>query len=306
MTKMKRNINWFFVAGLFCTTILFSACEDIVDVTLDTGKSQLSVDAWLDNQAGEKVIRLTRTNGYFENTAAPAALGATVVITDNEGNTFEFLDTDNDGDYTWTPSGTESFGKIGNTYILSLTYEGESYEAVSSMNRVPPIDSVFYEFREEELGDPEGYYAELFARDFEGSGDCYWIKTYRNEAFLRKPNDINIAYDASFSAGGNTDGLVFITPIREGINPYYEDENEEALPPYELGDKIKVELHAIPEEAFYFLQDVRTQVNNGGLFAVPSTNVRTNIVNTNTASETTAVGYFATSAVSVAEQVIEE
>ncbi len=43
------------------------------------------------------------------------------------------------------------------------------------------------------------------------------------------------AYDAGFSAGGLADGVVFITPIRRGINPNDQDANDEPLSPFVIG-----------------------------------------------------------------------
>lgn len=291
---------------LFVALLGFTSCEDVIDVDLEEGETQLNVDAWVTNEAGAQNIRLSLTQAYFDNTEPPPALGANVRVEDNEGNTYVFTDDNEDGIYTWTPADpNDVLGKIGNQYTLKIAYQGENYEARSEMNRVPPIDSIFYEFREDEFGSVDGYYAQLYARDLVGSGDCYWIRAFKNGQYLNKPEDINVAYDAGFSQGGNVDGLVFIQPIREGINPSETDENDEEIAPYALGDNIRVELYSITPDAFFFFQEVINQLNNGGLFAIPASNVSTNIINTNPNGKA-AVGYFGASAVSVAETVIEE
>ncbi len=305
-----KNIAYIhrFIFGFLLLWAL-SSCEDIIDIDLDAGTPQLSVDAWITDQPGSQVVKLRLTRSYFDNSPASLVLGATVEVEDSEGNLYTFLDADNDGDYTWTPAQpTEVLGVLGRSYTLSIAYNGDTYKATSKINRTPRIDSLVYEFREERLGNPAGYYAEIFARDLEGPGDCYWIRTYKNGRFLNRGQDINIAYDAGFSAGGNVDGLYFITPIREGINIFVEDPEDSnvILPPYSIGDDLKVEIYSITEDGFYFLEEVQTQLTNGGLFAVPLTNVRTNIINQNPNSDKKAVGYFSASAVVVAETVIEE
>ena len=106
--------------------------------------------------------------------------------------------------------------------------------------------------------------------------------------------------------GGNIDGLPFITPTREGINPFYDDDDDDEFePPYKIGDHVRVEIHSITEDAFFFLQEMDVQLNNGGLFAVPVSNVRTNIQNINPNSSIQAVGYFGTTAVSSLQGFIE-
>lgn len=301
---MKNILNYFL---LVLGASMFFSCEDVIDVDVEEGISQLAVDAWITDQQGIQTIRLTLSQGYFDNNPAQPALGAVVTVVDNTGQTFSFLDEDNNGYYLWNPSPADStLGQIGNQYTLTIQYQGETFEAFSEIKRVPVIDSISYELKEEELGNPEGHYAELFARDFQGVGDTYWIRTYKNGELLRRAGDINIAYDAGFSKGGNIDGLTFITPIREGINPFYEKENDNNVfdPPYLDGDSIRVQIYSITEDAFTFLEEVQTQLNNSGLFAEPTNNVSTNVRNLNPNSTVKAVGFFGASAVSEKSGVI--
>jgi len=268
--------------------ITLASCETVIDARLDTGPAQLSVDGTLTDQPGPQTIRLTQTAGYFDNSAPPVAAGATVVVTDNTGKTYAFTDSDNDGYYTWTPAAKDTLGRIGRTYRLSITYQGDTYTASSRMNRVPAIDSII--FRKEKinpLSATEGYQAEFFARDFRGATDYYRVKYYRNGVLANKPSDIITLKDASFSGSADTDGLVFIRPFRQSINP-------DSL--YALNDSVKVELQSLTVEAYDFWQQFSQQITNGGLFATPPANVPTNIVNTNPNGRQ-ATGFFIASAV---------
>ena len=306
---MKKYINQLVFIVLFCASFGLYSCEDVIDVNLAKGEPQLVVDAWITNQPGSQSIKLSITQPYFENSSPVPVLGATVSIEDNNGTVFNFIDADNDGTYIWEPASPDGvMGVLGNNYELSISYNNENYKASTKINRVMPIDSITYEFREVELGNPKGYYAQVYARDLVGKGDCYWIRTYKNGEFLKRGSDINIAYDAGFSSGGNIDGLIFITPIRERINPFYPDpkDKNKTLPPYAIDDSIYVEIYSITEDAFNFFLEVQTTLNNGGLFATPLTNVRTNIKNTNPASSKKAVGYFGASAVSSAGVRVKE
>ncbi len=291
------------IISFLAICFLFSACEDVVTVDLEDGDQQLVVDAWITNQMKPQVVRLVRTSPYFDSSPSPAVTGATVSITDNEGNVFSFEDANN-GDYIWTPVVGNPFGKVGNTYTLSIETEGKEYTAESTMNRIMEIDSIGSEYREEDLGEPEGIYASLFATDLEGAGDSYWIKTYKNGQFLNKPQEMNLAYDAGFTAGAMIDGVVFIVPIREAINriPDTVDDavDDGDLPPYTFGDTIHVEVHSINEDAFFFLFAARTQMTLGDatLFAEPPANVPTNIISINgTEARDEPVGFFNVSAV---------
>jgi len=170
------------------------------------------------------------------------------------------------------------------------------------MNGVPPIDSISQEFRENEVFGEDGIYCQFFARDLVGLGDTYWIRTTKNDTFLNRPSEINIAYDAAFSAGSQVDNIIFIPPIRELVNPLNDD--FEPLP-WNVGDKIEVEIHSINNEVFEFMEIMRDQLLNGqnGIFAEPISNSPGNISNLTGTKE--VLGIFNVAAVSYAQRIIE-
>ena len=49
----------------------FYACEDTIDVDLNTGESQLVVDAFLSSDSTLQTIRLTKSADYFLNARTP-------------------------------------------------------------------------------------------------------------------------------------------------------------------------------------------------------------------------------------------
>ena len=98
------------------------------------------------------------------------------------GVVFDFVDTGN-GNYVWTPNNNATIGSPGNSFTLNIAIDGKTYESSSTMNPVPLVDSITYEFRDDEIGGPDGIYAQFFSRDLPGLGDSYWIKTYKNGEF---------------------------------------------------------------------------------------------------------------------------
>jgi len=310
---MKNLVsNKFSWLAFFSILFLATACEDVIQVDLEDGDNQLVVDAWVNDKNEPQVIKLRRTSPYFDNSFSPAETGATVTITESNGDVYNFVDTDNTGDYTWTPSG-QTFGTVGNSFVLDIALaNGKNFQSFSMKNRTTPVDSIAAEFREQSLGQPEGFYCEFFARDPIGPGDTYWIKTFKNGEFLNKPSEINIAFDASFTPGAMVDGVTFITPIRSFINRI-PDSGDEAvdnndIPPYAEGDSIRVEIHSLNFEAFEFIEQAQTQLTLGdaGIFAEPPANVPTNIVALNgTEAEDVPVGFFNVSAVSSLGRIVE-
>jgi hypothetical protein len=292
---MKKGIY------LILTVVVFFSCEDQIMPDLGTPTNQIVVDAFIDNRPGRHDIFVSRSQPYFENEFPTLLSGAEVYIEDLvTGARYDFIE--NEEAYSY--NSPDTLGEIGNVYRLIVRVDGEVFQAFSTLNRVPPIDTIIYRFEQANAFiDDDFYLAEFVAVDPPGEGDTYWIKAYKNGQFLNKPNEINIAFDAGFSAGGAVDGLVFIQPIQDAINPFDTDENDEFIPPYDIGDSVFVELHSINITTFYFLQETITQTNRAGgfgaLFAQPLANVPTNIENINPDSEERAVGFFNMSATSV-------
>jgi hypothetical protein len=285
------------------TTLALSSCQDVIDLQTEAGPSQLVVDGWITTQAGSQRIRLTKSSGYFDNTAAKPALGATVRVTDDRGTAYDFRDLKGDGNYVWQPTGSQPIGRVGGKYVLSIKLEGEEYRAATEIRRVPAIDSIGYEYKEPTVvpadAPKKGYLAEFYAKDPLGVGDCYWVKFSKNGKLYNKPNGITLAYDAAFSPGAASDGLLFIQPIRQSVTP----DNGTQL--YAEKDTIKVELHSISLEAYYFLFQVRQESSNQGLFAVPPANIPTNVLNVRSGGPK-ALGFFGSSAVSAFQTVFDD
>lgn len=293
---MKNIFNFFIILTLFIT---ISACEDVVQLKVKEGINQLSVDAMIDNSNQVQKVKLSISQGYFDNTDFKPALGAIVKIFNEDSVSFEFKDSDNSGVYTFSPKNNE-FNKIGSRYALYVKYKDEEYYSIAKLNRVPKIDSITYEVESlpfaPQNGPKEGFAPQFYAKDFEGEGDCYWIKSAINNKYTQNAQQLNLAYDAGFSPGSKTDGLMFILPIRTGIsNQLIADK-----------DTLKVDIYSIGVEQFYYLQGIQQISRNGGLFATPLSNLPSNIINMNQKSEKKALGFFGLSAVSSAQTIIDK
>ncbi len=265
--------------------VIFGACDEVIHPTLQSAEPVYIVDAFINDKLDTQIVRLTYSQPYFEETLPPGVSGAIVLITDNEANSFLFSENPNEnGSYIWVPSGT-GFGKVGNHYSLSVKVNGDSFISQSTMGRVPPVDSISFEANDRNDGNEDFYRGQFWAVDPVGSGDTYWIRTYKNGVLLSKPEEINLAYDAAFTKGSNFDGYTFIQPIRNGINPNDVDADDKPLSPYIPGDYVYVEIHSLTEASFDFLAQVAIQTNRPGgfseLFSRPLANVPTNITNEN-------------------------
>ncbi len=284
------------------------SCNDPITVDANFTKAELVVDAWINDQPTTQSIQLSLTQNYFDNTLPPAVTNAEVVVVNTAtGEAFPFVHQGG-GSYQWQPLPGQVLGSTGDVFALSVKYDGFDYAAQSELRRVPPMDSIGYETREPELGNPAGIFAQFYAKDLPGIGDTYWIKTFKNGNFLNKPTEMNLSFDGTFDSGSGTDGILFIAPIRELINrvPDPDTDDNSDVSPYAVGDTIRVELHGIPNDAYRFLSIAQEQMTNGdnALFALPVANSPTNILPV-TAGAPAALGYFCISAVSATEVVVE-
>lgn len=288
------------ILSILLVSLVLLSCEDVIDLEVRDGVNQLVVDAWLTDEDREQSVKLTISQPYFEDSAPKPALGAEVIVYNQDSTAHVFTDPNKDGVYTYKPK-PGKFLKENEQVALSVKYENEQYYSLSKLKRVPKIDSVGYEVFSFPISPPdggpkEGFLAQFYANDPVGEGDTYLMRSYKNDTLRFKPTDITLAYDAGFSAGSKSDGLMFILPIRQALNQtLFLDK-----------DKLKVELFSIPTEAYFYLLQLRQESSNGGIFATPLSNIPTNIFNLNSKSTKKALGAFFVSKVSTFETVIDK
>jgi hypothetical protein len=274
----------------------------VIDVELDPFEQNMVVDAWLTNQSSEQIVQLSRSQGYFDSSVPSGITNAVVYLDRQDGQRFHF-EHNGQGNYAWTPAAEdERLGTVGDNFVLHIDSDEGTYRGETTIYRVPQIDSIGQEFRDDEIFLDDGIYLQFYARDFVGLGDAYWIKAFRNGIYLDKIEELNLAYDAGFDAGTGIDGLVFIPPIRELVNPVDED----LIPqPWDPGDHLRVEIHSMSTDAFNFMEIARDQISNGnnGIFGLPLANTDGNISRIDDGSM--ALGFFNIAAVSSLEKIVD-
>ncbi len=300
MNTFHHSLKTLFFVG---ASALMLGCEEVINPNLQEAAPVMVVDAWVNDLPQTQTIIITRSQPYFDAVTPPAVAGALVSLIDSQGKVYAFTENDSKpGYYEWTPTAFDELTKnVG--YKLIITTGTDIFEATSYMGRVPQIDSLTFEKDTRPGSSDEITRAEFWATDPAGVGDAYWIRTYKNGIPLLKPSEINMAFDAGMSIGGQTDGVTFIAPVRRRINSNDEDADGALLSPIVDGDSIHVQIHSVTPAAFTFLTQLSIQTNRPGgfqeLFSTPLANVSTNIVNTNPGGSK-VVGFFNVSAVSSA------
>jgi hypothetical protein len=279
------------------------ACEDIVEVDVEQKQKKLVVDAFIDNQPQTQTIRLTESIPFFNLPGTePPVSTATVVLADTStGKIFPFIH-DSMGYYRWNPN--EMSGdtlKVGLSYALFIIENGDTVVGITKLHpTVDRIDSL-RTIPTKGNGPPfidTGRYCEIFAYDLPGVGNHYWLKTFRNDTLLSDIDELNISQDMGNNSSG-LDGDLFLYPVRfTQLNQF--------LRPYIDGDKVRVEIHSISREAYYWFQIVYNENNNGGLFATPPVNIMSNLFYLNKNPKRGIAGFFNVAAVNATEITVVE
>lgn len=272
---MKKNI--FSLVVLLFAVVFFSSCEDVIDVELEKGEEALVVEGWLTTKPGPHYVNLSKTAPYLGTPEYTAVTQAVITLTDDAGNS-ETLKEVAAGKYEIAVIK----GVVGRTYTLTIHSTAGSYEALTRLQRVSwPIDSVTYEFKDKTaMNDKAGYYPAVYGREASGLGDFSRLKIIKNGTVLQSHDDLNIFSDQYVD--GN-----YITAAKPGVKE-----------PFQKDDQITYEMWSLTEDAYRFWSDLKTQLKNGGLYAVPTSNTRTNLVK-KSASGLAVAGYFGASEVIV-------
>ncbi len=288
MKKIKKHIILYLI---ILTSI--NACTTIIQVSVPNGTTQLVIDAFLDNSTKPQTVRITTSANYFSEVSCPAVLGATVGLTDlTNSKTFTFT-PDGKGNYIYTPLANDTMGYVNHKYQLNVSYNGNVYNAVSTLFPTIPVDTIEFRFSAFDPTDSipsankTSYYPFLKAKDIKGVGNFYWIKVYKNELLYNQPDQMDFLEDAnSFTKDGTDIGAP------NSFGQIIDNKN-----PYHRGDTCLIEIYSINANTSDFLGQLQTQMTNAeaGLFAVTPQNVKTNIQQTS--GNQPAIGWFNMAAV---------
>lgn len=251
-------------------TILFSSCEDVVQVDLNTAPPRLVIEAsinWKKGTTGkEQIINLSTTSDYYSK-ESPAVSGATVFIKNSANTTFVFGEKLNKGEYSCS-----NFKPVLNeTYTLTVISNGQTYTATETLQPVAPITKI--------------------VQNNQGgiTGKRIEVKTYFNDT----PNvDNYYLYSYVYSTNVNSNYYTDEDQFFQGNEFFSISQNEDL----KAGDKIEI-THLGISKTYYNYMSVLISItgnSNGGPFQSPPATVRGNIINT-TNFDNYALGYFSLS-----------
>lgn len=266
--------------SLVIALLFFASCEDVINVNLNTAAPRLVIDAAINWQKGtdgssQKII-LSTTTDFYSN-VIPKISGASVFIKNSANDNFVFSEIPNTGEYQ-----CNNFKPvIGETYVLTIIYKGETYTATETMQSVSPIDNI----------------SQKNNGGFSG-------KDYEIEVSFKDPLAKNY-YMVKFFPD------IYKSPTYRVIGDQYTNGNEKAWnfsdPDLKQGTSIAITHYGISQGYYNYMDKIISIAGNSGggsPFQTPPSTVRGNIVNQNNI-DNYALGYFSLSEVDFKNYVIQ-
>jgi hypothetical protein len=272
---MKIHKAIFFIFLL--TIILFSACTKVIDINLNASAPRIIIEASLSDQPASCSVSLSKTVNYNEANVFPAVSGAIVTISDNIGNSVTLTET-TPGKY----SDALFQGVVGRIYTLSVSAEGKTYSAVSTMPAPVSIDTIV---QDSISGNPFG----------QGSGpkDIFVWVVYHDPPVITNYYRFVEVINHHVSTG------IFISndELRDGN--YIARRISERDSTLRKGDSVTIQLQSIDKAVYNYLDQLE-QVTGGGFGGQTATpaNPISNIDNE-------ALGYFSVYSVKSKRIVIQ-
>ena len=173
-TIMKK-IKWI----IAILSIGMVSCEKEADVTLPATPGRLIVEGRVEKIIGEEEyeqqVVLSLLNDFFDPSQTPRVEDAEVEVYDGLGNRYPYTpDPDVPGRYV----NRELKGEVGQTYTLSIRWDGQEYEATETMVSVPPLDDVYQQFEEENAFEDGGLKLAIDFTDPAGEPNYYFWELY--------------------------------------------------------------------------------------------------------------------------------
>lgn len=256
----------------FIHLIIFSSCEKVVTVDLNTATPQMVIEGTVSDQSGPNTVKISKTTSYFDPSIDITHISnALVIITDDHG-TIDTLKEISKGSY----SSSLLQGMQSRTYSLKVVTEGKEYRAMTYMPPKILIDSMYSTILMR--GGQRGYYLYVLFKDPPETRNYYRLNfTVSTSLPIDSLNQRSYRlYTDKF-----TNGLEESYRIRIGrnVNP---------------GDTVKVQLYSIDKQTYDYyntMNDVlsaarspvslapanpNTNLNNGalGFFAAYSVDTK--------------------------------
>lgn len=254
--------------------VVFSSCEDKIDVQVPLGTTRLVIEAslgWAKGTEGNnQSIKLSTSTAYFDTSKNNKAIGASVKVTnDNSGAEYFFVDQ-KDGTYA-----ISNFVPIINdSYTLEVVYNNETYVAHETLMPVVKINNI-KQSREEGL-DKQLLEVTVSWSDPVDEENYYLVKLEREDTVLPMLS----SFSDEFNNGND-------------IEEFFEKGGEGDEGPFLVDDVVDIYLYGVSKQYLNYIQLLIKQyyIADGNLFGTIPSEIKGNCINLDN-TDNYAFGYF--------------
>lgn len=231
--------------GIALLGTVLSSCRKEITLDLGNESNKVVIEAIVSEGAGPQTVRLTRSVAFEASNTFPAISNATVVLSDDQGNSAQLTET-GPGYY----STANVMGSVGRTYQLNVQVDGTTYAAECRMPVAVTMDTLmvdsFPAFGIDTRIIVPGYI------DPAGMANYYRFTVVVNG---EKQTGISLESDRF------TDGNMVLQPLYlNGLEP-------------ESGDVVQVTMECIAPEVYDYFFSMMQNVDNASTPADPVSNI---------------------------------
>lgn len=232
-----KNIKLIQILIIILGTIIFSSCEEIIDIDLNSSNPKLVVEGQILKDS-TVWIKLSYTTDYFTNENTIFEENASVVISDNDNNS-EVLNYVGSGIYR----GEHIIGEVGKSYSLNILTEKGDYTAISSLMPQSEIyDIIVSESEMQRPGKTEKSYSiEIKFKQNPAIEDFFLLKFFVNN----KLDSYALVDDKVFVVG---DTIQY--PVIKKL--------------FFKNDKVLVRVYSVDKESFKYHKQINDAASKGG------------------------------------------
>jgi hypothetical protein len=242
--------NFKYYISALLLVLITASCTKVIDLKLRNNTGQLVIEANITNITGSQYVKLSQNVAFTSTNSYPAVSGATVAVSDDKGNNYQFTEGPT-GTYSYSPM----VGIPGRTYTLSVLSNVKNYTASSTMPQVVILDSITAK-NSEFNSSKHRKEITIHLQDPAGISNQYRLIMYVNGAQVKSI----FAFNDSF-----TDGRYVNIDLRQQDIDIYS------------GDTVTVEMQCVDKPMYtYWFTLMQQQGNNPGGGVTPS-NPPTNI-----------------------------
>jgi hypothetical protein len=266
--KKQKALEISFLAFFFLlSTVLFTSCEDVIEVKLsDENLDLIGVEAEINTQ-NQPYVFLYKTLRVDQDVAYPGISGATVVLSDNASPVNQITLVENPakkGLYV-VPGEKDYKGVAGREYTVTIQTQGVTLTAKDKLSAVSPIDRL--EVEPSQRGEKRFLGVFIYSQEPLGIGNYYKWDVYVNDKLLADAASLSVAWD-KFVDGNYITKLEIFTDFYDTTKP--EDRK------IKLNDVVQVKQTSTSEFAYNYYFQLINQSQTGGLFSVPPANIKSN------------------------------